>query len=534
MISIQTLFFLPPRAFLIMMRYKGIYIFLIIILTWKLLLKSPSSSLPVHNNDELNSLLNNQILSDITIKHYPGVLKYDNPYTFLVANNLLYSTYLTYNYKTIDSMIDDDKVIVNIFNDPDVNNNNNNNIDKKNPKVFIQKITDGLYFQYIHKLDLSNDIPIIRMIDMFNNLPDSRLNWHFVPFGHYSLHFYKISFNSQQVKINYLKQFDHVEDIHFNSAKFKIFQISDLHFNDYSDITSVLKQVNQAIKQESPNLIVISGDLIDKHQASNYKSIVFKFLNLFIKHKLPYLFTFGDADYGSNIEEDISFLAYLSNFPYCLNYIPNNRLKSLTNYNLKIHNDGQLMAILSILDTNTNEINHHQVNWLYRFNNALPQDIFKMALFHFPLPNFRPENKFKIIGNYLDQSPIPTNTEKTVINDFINNNYNVISVGHQHRNDGCILHETNGQIWLCYSSSMQSEDPTFRVFEVSNNKLLSWKLSQSKGGFDYQMIKEFKDKEEIESSNNEQQGQFDELDQEQEVEEESSHDSNEGLDYLFF
>lgn len=131
--------------------------------------------------------------------------------------------------------------------------------------------------------------------------------------------------------------------------------------------------------------------------------------------------------------------------------------------------------------------------------------------FHYPLPNFRPTGKFKLIGSYNEKHHLNTKTSHSYRDDIVNCGYNVISVGHEHENDACVLSEkhhpetkeTLNEAWLCYSGITgdsgvtklnEDFDRKLRVFEIifDNKRLISWKRGLNKGiGFDYQIIHQF-------------------------------------------
>lgn len=86
------------------------------------------------------------------------------------------------------------------------------------------------------------------------------------------------------------------------------------------------------------------------------------------------------------------------------------------------------MRSLLFLILESHKIDASQINNLYRLNKGLPQILFKLLFVHYPLPNFRSSGMFKLIGSY---------NEKHQLNSQCG--YNVISVGHEHENDACIL-----------------------------------------------------------------------------------------------
>lgn len=110
--------------------------------------------------------------------------------------------------------------------------------------------------------------------------------------------------------------------------------------------------------------------------------------------------------------------------------------------------------------------------------------------FHYPLPNFRPDKEFKLIGSYNEKHKLETPTDRKFLHDAIDCGYKAISVGHEHENDACIWkEEKNKNILLCYSgitgeSGITRLDEQYkrrlRVFEIDfdKNQILSWKRTK--------------------------------------------------------
>ena len=168
--------------------------------------------------------------------------------------------------------------------------------------------------------------------------------------------------------------------------------------------------------------------------------------------------------------------------------------------------------LVSLLDLERNKIDSTQINLLYRMNTIYSSPtMFKLLFFHFPLPNFRPTGKFKLVGSYNEKHVLTTATDNKFRYDIVDCGYHVVSVGHEHENDACVLNEkrdpTNpdrslNEIWLCYNSVTgdsgltaldTSYDRKMRIFETDFIKktLISWKRSElMQAAFDHQMIRQ--------------------------------------------
>ncbi|KAK6457060.1 Metallo-dependent phosphatase-like protein [Scheffersomyces xylosifermentans] len=387
---------------------------------------------------------------------------------------------------------------------------------------------------------IPKDLPLVHSIDVLfgsNDLIDSRLH-------HYSVHsnkfsedihpiisLFKLSTNKHDSWLSEVMSFSTLQQNQVVTApdsKFKILQLSDLHFGQNlgrtcdsqsqmcsSDLKTV-KFIEESIEKEKPNLVVITGDLIDLHRSVDYKSIILKSLQPILKRNVNFVFTFGDEiepNRFTNIREiKKTIVAFLQTLPNCYNTLDqvDNELHGLTNYNLKVIKDDKELALITILDSEDHFIDETQSNYLYRVHSASSQDsLFRLLFFHYPIGQFRPKGKFKIIGGYNEKHPLYTKTHDKVHGDILNCGYQVVSVGHEHENDACILSEVEKDgvrqsIWLCYSSITgdsgvtkldENYDRKVRLFELdfAGRKLLSWKRSEkNKKGFDYQMIYEYK------------------------------------------
>ncbi|RCK60364.1 Protein SIA1 [Candida viswanathii] len=377
---------------------------------------------------------------------------------------------------------------------------------------------------------VAQDLPILRSIDVLfgnNDLIDSR------PY-HNTLHLSNsdtihtiLSLNmmslEQQAKAqesnNYLDNVKNSQLIETNNQRYKVMQLSDLHFGqdlgrcetvigekdednvDEEKCTSdlkTLKFIEDSINQEKPDLIVITGDLIDIHRSIDYKSILLKSLQPILANGIKFIYTFGDEI--EHTATKLSVVAFLSTLPNCLNTVPqDNTLHGVSNYNFQIKNEKQ-SASITVLDSENHLLDDSQINYLYRINNEVSSD-YKLLFFHYPIPQFRPKGKFKIVGSYNEKHALDTTTNVKFHDDIINCGYNVIGVGHEHENDACLLSQLkSNSIWLCYNSITGDSGVTrldnnyvrkLRIFEIdfADNRILSWKRKEvDKSTFDYQLI----------------------------------------------
>lgn len=379
------------------------------------------------------------------------------------------------------------------------------------------------------------------------DMVDSRPYWQFQPDpvplpwttevqGHFSL--LKLSRLEQAAVVSELDIFNQLKYggiILAHQPKFKIMQLSDLHFGQDTGACNLKNGpclsdsrtaafISNSIAAELPDLIVITGDMIDSKRTKHWKSAILKALAPVLHSRVPFVFTFGDLDVDS-LADKPRILQFISSLPNCYNVLPTvGNIHGLTNYNLRVHRSSSPQAsptnintdhpdmLVSLLDLERNKIDSTQINLLYRMNTIYSSPtMFKLLFFHFPLPNFRPTGKFKLVGSYNEKHVLTTATDNKFRDDIVDCGYHVVSVGHEHENDACVLNEkldpnnpdrNLNEIWLCYNAVTgdsgltaldTSYDRKMRIFETDFIKktLISWKRSElMQAAFDHQMIRQ--------------------------------------------
>lgn len=415
---------------------------------------------------------------------------------------------------------------------------------------WIQSYSFGAKVLWYKSEAVTDDVPFVCDVDILfgdKDMIDSRPYWYFQPeavalpwttevLGHFSL--LKLS-RLQQKQIVYdsdmFGQLQRSGIVLVDRPRFKIMQLSDLHVGQDTGACNLkdgpclsdertAKFVSSSIDEEQPNLIVITGDMIDSRRTKHWKSAILKALAPVLASKVPFVFTFGDLDV-KELAEKRPLLEFLSSLPNCYNIMPTSpNLHGLTNYNLWVHRTSSLHTpvtnintehpdmLVSLLDLENNKIDSSQINLLYRMNHKYSAaSIFKLLFFHYPLPNFRPTGKFKLVGSYNEKHALATATDNKFRDDIVDCGYHVVSVGHEHENDACILNEkpdpnnaerSLNEIWLCYNSVTGDSgitalnsgyDRKMRIFETDFIKktLISWKRSElSRASLDHQMIRQ--------------------------------------------
>lgn len=409
------------------------------------------------------------------------------------------------------------------------------------------KVASNLYIwiNYMEAADYTT--PIVRDFNIIfgiHDLRDTREHWKYNPMPialplkqsiHPHASLLAISVNDELPIVNKAMEFETVLKkngiLTTVDPKFKIAQISDLHIGldlgrcegeDCRFDSKTLDFISKALAEEGDvQLVVITGDMIDVKRVKHLESAVLKALLPILATKIPFVFTFGDSDWDwDNYHTKINILNFIASLPNCYNKDisqVNHRVHGLSNYNIKIirmppasseHKTDYTKldlskpnAIVTVLDSEFAEINASQGNFMYRVTQNLPSDMnHRLLFFHYPLPNFRPDKEFKLIGSYNEKHKLVTPTDKKILTDTMNCGYKAISVGHEHENDACIWKEEDGKkILLCYSGIAGESGVTridakyqrrLRIFEINfdGNMILSWKRNAQNEPFDPQAI----------------------------------------------
>lgn len=421
----------------------------------------------------------------------------------------------------------------------------NSNSEPPNTKVngakwLGRKIASGatMWILYLEQIDFT--VPIVRDVNVLfgkQDLRDTRPHWKFtsnVPVlpGKYEIQA-KLSLLmvavTQEMEILSKEQefngfFKKNGILTVVDPKIKVVQITDMHigqdmgtcFEKCKFDINTLKFVKSALEKEGDvKLVIITGDMIDFTRAKHFESVVLKALSPILEARIPFVFTFGDSDHDwQNQRSKINMINFIASLPGCYNNKfsdLDHRVHGVTNGNLKVYHIPPVgdptkekfdynklplenpNAVITYLDSEGQKVDATQSNYLYRIKHRLSPSVdLKMLFFHNPLPNFRPEGKFKLIGSYNEKHRLITETDKKFLLDVKACGYKVVAVGHEHENDACIWNEDElTQTLLCFVGVTGESGNTqldvdykrrLRVFEVdfSNNKILSWKRDQEK------------------------------------------------------
>ena len=117
-----------------------------------------------------------------------------------------------------------------------------------------------------------------------------------------------------------LSAFSQASDLKFRDGKFKIVQLTDLHWVESDSYKlkndSTCHLIREVIRIEDPDLVVLTGDVV---VSWNAKKGWEKLTKIFWETKTPFVVTFGNHDEETDMN-NAQILDYLCTRPYNLTY----------------------------------------------------------------------------------------------------------------------------------------------------------------------------------------------------------------------
>ncbi|KAK2738766.1 hypothetical protein FQN57_006934 [Myotisia sp. PD_48] len=268
-------------------------------------------------------------------------------------------------------------------------------------------------------------------------------------------------------------------------GKFKIMQVADLHLAtglghcrdpipamaDASKCEAdprTLHFLDRLLEEEKPDLVVLTGDQVNGDTAPDAQTAIYKFADVFIKHKVPYAAIFGNHDDEGDLDRAAS-MALLEQLPYSLSQRGPKDIDGVGNYVVEVLSKGSSSALtLYLLDSHkyTPDQNKYpgydwlkpsQINWFRSTAQGLVKEHqhythihMNLAFIHIPVPEYRnPNNTWK--GNWTEPPTAPK-YNSGFRDALVNENILIVSCGHDHVNDYCMLEKEKEKpaLWMCY------------------------------------------------------------------------------------
>lgn len=307
--------------------------------------------------------------------------------------------------------------------------------------------------------------------------------------------------------------------------EFKVLQVSDLHFN--SDFGTCKDQINeeigckadaktlnflhQVLDLETPDLVVITGDVIDGANVQDYQTALLKALSPFISRSIPFAIALGENDKTQHGSKD-DIVKFIMSLPFSMmgNTDQKQHHNSIsgyeTNYALKIYDskNDHLQNVIYILDMYSDSIK--QSEFLKQtYDSFTEKPKLSLEFQHHPIQEYRPKSAFAIVGAYNEKGKLRVKTDPKIRQTLSEINVQAMSVGYEHSNECCIHGEDKNNklksLWLCYGgatgeggygNTKAKYERRVRLFRMNtkNMDITSWKRKQTDPAavFDYQFI----------------------------------------------
>lgn len=308
-----------------------------------------------------------------------------------------------------------------------------------------------------------------------------------------------------------------------DNGKFKIMQIADLHLstgvgkcrdavpNSYNGGDCMadprtLEFMIKIIDEEKPNLVVLSGDQVNGETAPDAQSAIFKFAQILIKRKIPYVSIFGNHDDEGSLPRAAQ-MSILESLPYSLSTAGPEDLDGVGNYYVEVLARGKSdhsALTLYLLDSHSyspNERTYHGYDWIktnqiewfkdtasglkkkHKEYTHLHMDL---AFIHIPLPEYRDSHN-RIKGDWREGVTAPQ-FNSGFRDALVEQGVVMVSCGHDHVNDYCALSVDEDQkpaLWMCYGGGVGfggyagygGYHRRVRIFDIDTNqaRIRTWK-----------------------------------------------------------
>jgi hypothetical protein len=227
-------------------------------------------------------------------------------------------------------------------------------------------------------------------------------------------------------------------------GKFKIMQAADLHLatglgkcrdaipDSYhggkcDPDSRTLEFVEKMIVEERPDLVVLSGDQVNGDTAPDAQTAIYKYSEMFARHKIPYAGIFGNHDDEGNLSREES-MTIMQGLPFSLSEAGPPDVAGVGNYVVEVLGRGSTphsALTLYLLDTHSYSpdeqhvrgydwIKPSQLSWFHNTAQGLKKKHkeyshihMDLAFIHIPLPEYRTPDGYQWVGNWSEPPTAP-------------------------------------------------------------------------------------------------------------------------------
>ncbi|KAL2255360.1 hypothetical protein VTK26DRAFT_3526 [Humicola hyalothermophila] len=262
-----------------------------------------------------------------------------------------------------------------------------------------------------------------------------------------------------------------------DNGRFKIVQLADLHLStgtghcrdavpeDWNGHKCeadprTLEFVGRVLDDEKPNLVVLSGDQVNGDSAPDVQTAIFKYAQLLIERKIPYVSIFGNHDDEGSMSRAEQ-MELVETLPYSLSRAGPEDIDGVGNYYIEVlakGSSGHSAITVYLLDTHSyspNERKYPGYDWLKKnqidwFRNTA-QGLKKkhkeythhhmdVAFIHIPIPEYVSPN-LTLVGDWKEPSTAPQ-YNSGFYDALVDEGVVMVSCGHDHVNEYCGLSYT--------------------------------------------------------------------------------------------
>lgn len=232
---------------------------------------------------------------------------------------------------------------------------------------------------------------------------------------------------------------------------FKIVQLTDIHYV-YQNKSSeeAMKRIIELLKQEQPDLILLTGDMIyGKPGDKSFLTVMHAMSSL----NIPFAYTYGNHDDEQGLTR-AELYKLAKDVPYNITSTTP-KIHGVTNYTLEIKGsqDNKVAEVLYIIDSNSysqiegvggyDYIKTDQIEWYKKMSKKYSkknnnQPVPALAFFHIPTPEFKAATRLKpqdLKGHFKEEICSPQLNSGLVCAMKEQGDVRGIFVGHDHDND---------------------------------------------------------------------------------------------------